>query len=166
MDLRAKGLEIDEKLKSEYYKWKAEAERLVKVIEAQNEILRSDEAKGDRSENAVFLNAVDIKEQSSSALRSFEERIALYDKIFDTYSTASYTPTGTIKIGSVVNFEIVGENKEFIVKVVPRKAGAPLLGAIQENSPLGRELLGKRAGDIVSCLTERGVWKYNIKEVY
>lgn len=166
MDLRAKGLEIDEDLKSEYYGWKKEVERLEAIIEEQDNILRSDAAKGDRSENAVYQNAVETKQQSNLSKKIYEERIATYDNSFTQYSTESYVPDGKIKIGSVVLFDIIGTGKTFVVKIVPRKAGAPLKGAIQENSPLGRELIGKVAGDVASCLTERGTWNYNIREVY
>lgn len=166
MSLRDDGLRIDEALKEEYYWWKKEVSRLEAVIEEQNVILRSDEAKGDRSENAVYTNAVETKQQSESAKRSFENRIDTYEKNFSLYSTDEYIPDGKIKIGSVVSFDIVGTGKSFIVKIVPRKAGAPMKGAIQDDSPLGRELIGKSAGDTASCVTESGVYKYNIKEVY
>lgn len=166
MSLRDEGLRIDEALKEEYYEWKKEVSRLESVIEAQNVILRSDEAKGDRSENAVYSNAVETKQQSESTKRSFENRIKTYETNFNEYSTEKYEPEGKIKIGSVVSFDIVGTGKSFIVKIVPRKAGAPMKGAIQDDSPLGRELIGKSTGDTASCVTESGVYKYIIKEVY
>lgn len=166
MDLRTRGLEIDAALREEYLKWKEEVARLEAVIKEQDAILASPEAKGDRSENAIFLNAADTKQQSAARLRAYEDRIATYQNAYELYSTENYVPDGTIKIGSVVRFVIEENNKEMIIKLVPVRAGAPLKGAVQENSPIGRQLLGKREGEIAVCTTERGTFKYHIKEVY
>ena len=166
MSLRDDGLKIDESLKTEYHNWKNEISRLNKVIEEQNAILSTDEAKGDRSENAVFQNAADTKEKSMSMLRILEERVETFDRMFAAYSTEKYVPESEIKIGSIARLNLLSEHKTFIVKVVPRKAGAPLLGAIQENSPLGRALLGKKEGDTASCMTVRGTFRYIVEEVY
>jgi transcription elongation factor GreA len=166
MNLREYGLRIDEKLETEYREWKAEVSKLEKILEEQNAILRSDEAKGDRSENAVFQNAVDKKQECDSRIRMYNEMIENHAKAYEEYNTAKYTPTGKIKVGSVVSFIIEKVNKSYTVKIVPQGSAAPQMGAVSTNSPLGRELMGKQAGDVAACLTERGTWRYDIKEVY
>lgn len=166
MSLRDRGLEIDKELVRTREKWKTDIQELTKIIEEQDAILRSDEAQTDRSENAVYTNAVATKQEKDSQRKVYEERVAGFDKAYAEYCTENYQPEGKIKIGSVVSFKVTETGREFIVKIVPRRSDAPLLGAISETSPVGRELMGKKQGDIAICRTERGIWKYNIQEVY
>ena len=41
----------------------------------------------------------------------------------------------------------------------------PLEGRLSNESPLGKELLGKRVGDKVSITTPKGVTEYEVKSV-
>lgn len=166
MDLAQESKRIDDVLSQEYKRWEAEVQEKERVIEAQDKILQSDEAQGDRSENAVFQNAIDAKQQAMLDKTLLEEKMREYRRNYSQYSQNAYTPTGIVKLGSVVRFTVVKTGKEFIVKLVPSKADSPLQGAISVTSIAGGALLNKKAGDKVKCLTVRGEQEYIIQEVY
>lgn len=166
MDLKERGREIDAALVDECSRWRLEVRELERIIEEQDRILQSDEAKGDRSENAVFQNAADAKQQAMMNRVVLEEKIRVFENAFDSYSTEKYVSTGVIRIGSVVRITIPKINKEMTVKIVPKQSDAPMKGAISATSPLGRALLNKQAGDRVEYRTERGLWVDRIQEVY
>lgn len=167
MNLADKGREIDAALREECDKWIASINDLERVIEEQDIILQSDEAKGDRSENAVFQTAADTKQRSIMEKVLLEERVRNFRQgAYAQYNTDDYTPTGIIKVGSVVRFTVPKANREFIVKIVPQHSDAPLKGAASTTSAVGRALLNKKEGDTVECKTERGTWQYVIEEVY
>lgn len=166
MTLKEHGIAIDTALQGEYNEWVERVKELNDVIAKQEEILRSDEAQGDRSENAVFQTAVDTKQEALYMKSTLESNIAKFEMSFQDYKTSDHAPASFIKEGTVVRFIIMDNNREFVVKLVPKQSAAPRKGAVSSTSPLGRALLNKRAGDIVECQTERGVWSYKIQEVY
>lgn len=166
MDLKLESQHIDAALADECNRWKDEIRELSHLIEEQEIILKSDEAKGDRSENAVFQNAANKKQECSLTRDILESKVRSFDKAFDMYSTESHVHSDVIKIGSTVCFTILGPNIERIVKIVPKQAAAPRKRATSETSLLGRALLNKRKGDVVECQTERCLWRYRIEEVY
>lgn len=164
MDLKEEGRLIDKQISEEYLAWKKEVELKDRLIEEQDKILQSDEAQGDRSENAVFQNAADTKQQAMMDKALLEEKIRNYETAYSKFSMDAYVPDGTVRVGSIVRFTSGG--KEHVVKLVPEKSDAPLKRAISRTSLAGRALLNKRAGDTVECLTVRGLQHYKIQEVY
>lgn len=166
MDLKAEGRRIDKALMEEYDKWVRESQELDRRIAEQDAILRSDEAQGDRSENAVFQNAADTRSALYLEKGELEEKMRSYREEFKAYATREESRGPSVQIGSVVHFVESSIGREFVVKIVPRKADAPQKGAVSVTSPVGRSLLNRKQGDTVECKTERRTWKYTIKEVF
>lgn len=166
MNLKEAGYAIDASLQGECRDWINKVNEYIRIIDEQDAILKSDEAQGDRSENAVFINAVDAKQEASHNKSVLEDKIDKFQAIFDLYKTTEHEPGISIRVGSVVRFTVLEDGKELVVKIVPREAAAPLKSAISDTSSAGSALLNKKAGDIAKCMSERKTWSFKIQEVY
>ena len=146
-DFTAEGLE---KLKQELEylkttKRKEIAERLKQAI-----------AFGDLSENAAYHEA----KESQGFL---EGRILELTKIIREAKIIQKSASGRVALGSKVLLEIDNEKQEFEI-VGPNEAN-PIKGRISDNSPLGAELMGKKAGDGGELKTPSGKTKYKVLEI-
>jgi transcription elongation factor GreA len=61
---------------------------------------------------------------------------------------------GFVRLGSTVVVEVDGDEERY--KIVGAIEAKPTAGLISNESPVGKALLGKRAGDEASVLTPRG----------
>lgn len=146
-DFTAEGLE---KLKKELEylkttKRKEIAERLKQAI-----------AFGDLTENAAYHEA----KESQGFL---EGRILELTEIIREARIIQKSASGRIALGSKVLLEIDNEKQEFEV-VGPNEAN-PIKGRISDNSPLGAELMGKKAGDGGELKTPSGKTRYKVLEI-
>jgi len=110
---------------------------------------------GDLSENAEYAAARD--EQGVN-----EARITEIEKILAGASIIRGGKKGVVGLGSTV---ILKNNKEVMYKIVGAVEADPLDDKISNESPLGKELMGKQAGDKVSIDTPKGKITYTIKSV-
>ncbi len=114
---------------------------------------------GDLSENAAYHSA---KEE----LAFMRGRITELENIIKKAKVADETiksKTGEVVIGSVVNVECNGEKEK--VSVVSLDEADPMNSKISYQSPLGKILCGKCAGEEVEIETPRGKVKYKILAV-
>lgn len=166
MGLKEQGIQIDAALADDYQRWKRQIIDFEKVIEEQETILRSDEAQGDKSENAVYQAATDLKQKTKLEIQQWSEKIASFENSLEKYSTKLYKPEGIIKIGTVIRLKHLKTDTQHIVKIVPKRSDSPRKGAISPTSILGSALLNKHEGETVECITERGLQQFLIVEVY
>lgn len=120
---------------------------------------RIDEAKqqGDLSENAEYTEA---KRQQSDN----ERRIMELENQIRTSQIASFVKgSGVVQMGSKVRLKFNGEEQLF--DIVGSNEADPLGGKISNESPLGKALMGKKAGDKIMVQTPGGEKKYEILEV-
>ena len=69
----------------------------------------------------------------------------------------------TVRLGSTVVVEVEGDEERYtIVGAIEAK---PAAGLISNESPVGKALLGKRAGQDAYVATPRGQTKYSIKRI-
>ncbi|WP_052446028.1 transcription elongation factor GreB [Geoalkalibacter ferrihydriticus] len=107
---------------------------------------------GDRSENADYQYA-------KRALRRFDGRIRFLSKrleaaqIIEPVSQAQVAG-GRVLFGATVTVDEDGEEKAYSIVGVDETA--PGRGVISWVSPLGKALLGKRVGDVVTFMTPKG----------
>lgn len=121
---------------------KAELEQELKDLIAQRpaiaERLATARAFGDLSENQEYSDA-------RSEQKTVENRIA---EIEDTLKNASVIKTrksDKVNIGSTVKIAMSG--KKFTYTVVGPVEANPLEGKISHESPIGKELLGRKVGE-------------------
>lgn len=120
---------------------------------------RLEEAKqlGDLSENAEYAEAREEQEFN-------ERRIAeLEDLIKQSVVISKTEGKEEIQIGST--FVVKASGKEQKLTIVGSEESDPPSGKISNESPLGRVLLGKKAGDEVKTKTPKGEVKYTIEKI-
>ena len=109
---------------------------------------------GDLKENAEY----DAARTDQTAV---ETRIA---EIEDIMLNAEVITGGhhSVRIGSTVNLERVTDKKPFEYTIVGSIEADPLDGKISDESPMGKALLGKKAGDMAVVETPKGAVEYRI----
>lgn len=160
------SVQIDEILSKECGVWRESLQDVMRQIEEQDAILRSDQAQGDRSENAVFQNAVDTKQQLLINKALLEDKILSLERDYKQFSAQHYVPSGVVKIGSCLEFTSSLSTEPRRIKLVGTSAAEPLSGAVSITSPFGSAVLNRCAGDTCKYLTIAGDIIVNIKEVY
>ena len=111
---------------------------------------------GDLRENAAYDAA-----RHDQAMN--EKRIADLEVLLRNAVILDEVPggrSGEVRIGSTVVVEIEGEEERYtIVGAIEAK---PALGLISNESPVGKALLGKRAGQTARVTTPRGQSSYKV----
>lgn len=105
---------------------------------------------GDLSENADYISAKE--DQAFLEGRIQELEIVLRDAVIIDIDAS---PSDVIQIGSTVVVSENGNDPETF-KIVGVKEADPRVGKISHESPIGKSLMGKRAGDDISLQTPRG----------
>ncbi|NLY49341.1 MAG: transcription elongation factor GreA [Clostridiales bacterium] len=115
---------------------------------------------GDLSENAEY-------DAAKNEQRDIELRIEEIDKILKNAEVVieDEVDVDVINIGCKVRIYDLGLKEELTYKIVGSTEANSLKGKISNESPLGRQLLGKRVGDIVNVETHGEVIQYQILEI-
>ena len=115
-------------------------------------------AQGDLSENAEYHAAKDKQGQ-------IEARIKELEYIIDNATIISGAQSSTIKIGSTVEIEYIDDNETDTYKIVGSTEADPFENKISNESPIGKAILGKTIGDIVSVESPNGSYDVKILSV-
>ena len=119
--------------------------------------LRSAIQMGDLSENADYHKA---KEDQAF----LEGRIQELEAILRNAVTIEKTLTGAVSIGSHVTIQEDGQGPETYHLVGPAEAD-PRRGKISHESPIGRAIMDKKAGDVAEAETPGGRIKFTIIKI-
>jgi len=119
--------------------------------------LRSAIQMGDLSENADYHKA---KEDQAF----LEGRIQELEAILRNAVTIEKTLTGTVSIGCHVTIQEDGQDPETYHLVGPTEAD-PRRGKISHESPIGRAIMDKKAGDVAEAETPGGRIKFTIIKI-
>ena len=115
---------------------------------------------GDLSENAEYDAAKDEQ-------RDIEARIEEIEKILKNAEIVDEDEVdlGTINIGCQVKILDCEFDEELIYKIVGSTEANSLKGKISNESPVGKALMGKKVGDMVSVETQVGVVSYKVLDI-
>ncbi|HEX3022614.1 MAG TPA: transcription elongation factor GreA [Lachnospiraceae bacterium] len=115
---------------------------------------------GDLSENAEYDAAKDEQ-------RDIEARIEEIDKILKNAEVVVEDEVDLNKINIGCKVRIMDMEYDDILdyKIVGSTEANSLKGKISNESPVGRELLGKKIGDVIEVETQAGAIKYKILEI-
>ena len=132
-------------------------ERKGKMRQSIADAIKEAKEQGDLSENAEYSEAK--RQQNENETRIAELEGMLKDSVVaEKQKSSSLVGIGsrvTVKMnGKELHFEIVGSNEV-----------DPAQGRISNESPLGREFIGKEKGDKVEVSTPAGVVKYEIVSI-
>ncbi len=115
---------------------------------------------GDLSENAEYVAAKDRQAFVEGRILSLEKILENYELIDE-----SKRKDGVVSVGSKVKIKDTRTKTTLELTIVGSPETDPLSGKISRNSPLGKALLGKKKGDIVSVKVPAGLAQYKILKV-
>jgi transcription elongation factor GreA len=115
---------------------------------------------GDLSENAEY-------DEARNEQAKVEARILELDNLIENAIIVdeSMQDLGAVHLGSVVKLYDVDFDEEITYSIVGSNEADPLEEKISDQSPIGRALMGKRAGDEVSVETPGGELKFKVLDV-
>ena len=115
---------------------------------------------GDLSENSEYDEAKNEQGKLYSRMAELEDILSNYVVIEEEETSGDY-----IRLGSTVTVLDKEFNEEETYKIVGSQEADPMNGVISEDSPFGRALLGKNAGDDVVVDAPAGPVEYKILKV-
>ena len=119
-------------------------------------------ALGDLSENGDYHAAKDAQGKMESRIRKLQAMLKQVEIVDETG-----TDDGTVSLGSTVTLRYEGDDEgdvqRFFVGSIEERQGD--LNVISPSSPLGRVLVGQRAGDTVEYQAPGGMLKVHIVAV-
>lgn len=108
---------------------------------------------GDLSENAEY----DAAREEQGIV---ETRIAEIEDILQQATIITSTKKSTVGLGSTV--ELKSHEKTVVYKLVGPVEANPLEGKISDESPIGKSLVGKKVGEMVTISTPKGETEYEV----
>lgn len=131
-----------------------------KIVVRQQALADVKEARahGDLSENFEYHAAKKVKNQNESRIR-YLERMIKTAKVISEDSAED-----EVGINNTVTVEFVDDGSQETYKIVTTVRGNSLEGLISNESPLGKALLGKKAGDVVHVQVNPTI-EYDVKIV-
>ena len=133
--------------------------KVVKRREVAEKIKEARE-QGDLSENAEYDAAKDEQ-------RDIEARIEELEKILKNAEVVDEDEVDLerINIGCRVKILDVEYNDELEYKIVGSTEANSLKGKISNESPVGKALIGKKVGDVITVETQAGAFQYKVLEI-
>ena len=136
--------------------FKLSAERLEALKEELNylktvrekevaELIKEARSFGDLSENSEYDEAKNEQGKLYSRMAELDEILSNYVVIEEEETEGEY-----VRLGSTVTVLDKEFNEELTYKIVGSQEADPMNGAISEDSPFGKALLGKNEGDEVT----------------
>ncbi len=117
---------------------------------------------GDLSENSEYDEA---KNEQGKVYSRIEELKVLIDNAEIVDNIDVDTPKDAITLGSIVRVRDVADDFEETYEIVGSQEANPRAGRISDDSPVGRGLHGRRAGETVSIMAPAGELKFEIISV-
>ena len=124
------------------------------------ELIKEARSFGDLSENSEYDEAKNEQGKLYSRIAQVEEILSNYVVIEEEETDGEY-----IRLGSTVTVLDKEFNEEESYKIVGSQEADPMNGAISEDSPFGRALLGRNVGDDVTVDAPAGPVEYKILKV-
>ena len=115
---------------------------------------------GDLSENAEYDAAKDEQRDIEARIVDLEKLLKIAEVVVE-----DEIDLDKISIGCQVKVLDVEEDEEMEFKIVGSTEANSLDGKISNESPVGRALLGKKAGETVDVETQAGIIQYKILDI-
>jgi transcription elongation factor GreA len=112
---------------------------------------------GDVIDNAAYEDAKNEQARLEGRILELEQMLAKAKLI-------EHVPSEEVTLGSVVHL-CTAEGREYTYTLVGAFEANPSAGRISNESPVGKALLGHKAGDLVIVATPGGVKEYTILSI-
>lgn len=134
--------------------------KVVKRKEVADKIKEARE-QGDLSENAEYDAAKDEQRDIEARIEEIEKILKNAEVVVEDDVTLDH-----INIGCGVRIYDMEFEEELEYKIVGSTEANSLKGKISNESPVGKALLGKKVGDVVTVETQAGDISYKVLEIY
>ena len=124
------------------------------------ELIKEARSFGDLSENSEYDEAKNEQGKLYSLMAELDEILSNYVVIEEEETEGEY-----VRLGSTVTVLDKEFDEEQTYKIVGSQEADPMNGAISEDSPFGKALLGKNEGDEVTVDAPAGPVEYKILKV-
>ena len=124
------------------------------------ELIKEARSFGDLSENSEYDEAKNEQGKLYSRMAELDEILSNYVVIEEAEVDGDY-----IRMGSTVTLYDKEFEEEQVYKIVGSQEADPMNGAISEDSPFGKALLGKIPGDDVTVDAPAGPVHYKLLKV-
>lgn len=124
------------------------------------ELIKEARSFGDLSENSEYDEAKNEQGKLYSRIAQLEEILDNYVVIDESEMEGEY-----VRLGSTVTVLDKEFNEELTYKIVGSQEADPMNGAISEDSPFGKALLGRDAGDDITVDAPSGPVEYKLLKV-
>lgn len=124
------------------------------------ELIKEARSYGDLSENSEYDEAKDEQGRLYSRIAEVENILANCVVIEENEDDGDY-----VRLGATVTVLDKEFDEELTYKIVGSQEADPMNGAISEDSPFGKALLGKNAGDDVIVEAPAGPIEYKILKI-
>ncbi|MBO6134138.1 MAG: transcription elongation factor GreA [Lachnospiraceae bacterium] len=124
------------------------------------EKLKEARAQGDLSENAEYDAAKADKQQIEARIEEIETLLKNVEVVDD-----SEVMGDIITVGTTVDIKDLEFDEDLTYKIVGPTESDSLHGKISNESPVGKALIGHKAGDTVQVETDAGLIKYKVLAV-
>lgn len=132
-------------------------ERRVKIRHEIAQSIKEAKEQGDLSENAEYSEAKRYQNENETRISELEAMLK------DSVVAAKQKSSSVVGMGSKVTVKVHG--KELHFEIVGSNEVDPASGKISNESPLGREFIGKGKGDKVEVAIPAGTVKYEIVSI-
>lgn len=122
-----------------------------------NEALKFARSNGDLSENADYSAAIEARNQNEDRIAQIEEQL--------NHCEIVVAEKDVIGIGSKVVLKYINEDEEMTISIVGATEADYFSGKISNESPLGSNLMKKKAGDKISFVVNGNKEEYEIIKI-
>ena len=133
--------------------------KVIRRIEVAQKIKEARE-QGDLSENAEYDAAKDEQRDSEARIVELEKILKNVEVVDDEDITAD-----RVMVGSTVTILDMEFSEEETYKIVGSTEADSLRGKISNESPVGKALIGKSVGDVITVQTPAGEFGYKVLEI-
>jgi transcription elongation factor GreA len=117
-------------------------------------------AQGDISENAEYDAAKDAQGHNEARIAELEAKLTNVRFIED-----QKIPSDKIFIGAIVTLEDIDNDEEIVYTLVSPEEASYEEGKISIFSPIGKGLLGHKAGETIAIKVPAGTLNYKVKKI-
>ncbi|MHB0866455.1 MAG: transcription elongation factor GreA [Thermoleophilia bacterium] len=115
---------------------------------------------GDISENSEYNEAKNEQAKLEMRIINLEQKLRNARIL-----AAREIPTDSVGIGSLVSIEDVKEGEKYKYTIVSSAEADPSNQRLSNDSPVGKAIMGRKAGETVKVATPRGSMKYKIVSI-
>ena len=133
--------------------------KVIRRIEVAQKIKEARE-QGDLSENAEYDAAKDEQRDTEARIVELEKILKNVEVVDDEDITAD-----RVMVGSTVTILDMEFSEEETYKIVGSTEADSLRGKISNESPVGKALIGKSVGDVITVQTPAGEFGYKVLEI-